>query len=39
MTEGLTISRLALDSFLKNYLKDSKIPLINKLNIYNFIIH
>lgn len=37
MTEGLTISRLALNKFFRNYLKDSKIPLINKLNQFNFI--
>lgn len=37
LTEGLTISRLALNKFLNFYLKDSKIPLINKFNIFNFI--
>jgi hypothetical protein len=36
LTESLTISRLALTKFLKYYLKDSKIPLINKLTIFNF---
>jgi hypothetical protein len=34
MTDCLTISRLALSIFLKDYLKESKIPLINQ-NIYN----
>ncbi len=34
MTNCLTISRLALNIFLKNYLKDSKIPLIPE-SIYN----
>jgi hypothetical protein len=34
MTQCLTISRLALNIFLKNYLKDSNIPLI-PLSIYN----
>ena len=37
LTEGLTISRLSLNKFLKYYLKDTKIPLINKLDIFNFI--
>lgn len=37
MTEGLTISRLALNKYLKYYLKSSNIPLINKLNQFNFI--
>ena len=37
LTEGLTISRLALNKFLKYYLKDSKLPLINKINMFNFI--
>jgi hypothetical protein len=37
MTEGLTISRLALNLFMKNYLKDKAIPRINKFNLYNFI--
>ena len=37
MTEGLTISRLALNKYLKYYLKDFKIPLINKLNIFDYI--
>ena len=34
MTDCLTVSRLALNIFLKNYLKDSKIPLIPQ-SIYN----
>jgi DNA polymerase type B, organellar and viral len=34
LTNCLTISRLALNIFLKNYLKDSKIPLISQ-NMYN----
>ena len=37
LTEGLTISRLALNKFLNHYLNDSKIPLINKLKQFNFI--
>lgn len=37
LTEGLTISRLSLNKFLKFYLNETKIPLINKLNIFNFI--
>lgn len=36
MTEGLTISRLALNKYLKYYLKDTKLPIINKLNYFNF---
>ena len=36
MTEGLTISRLALNLFIINYLKDQTIPRINKFNLYNF---
>lgn len=34
MTDCLTISRLALNIFLKDYLKESKIPIINQ-SIYN----
>ena len=30
VTDSLTISRLALNIFLKDYLKDSKLPIINK---------
>ncbi len=37
LTEGLTISRLALNKFLRFYLNNSKIPLINKINIFNFL--
>ena len=37
MTQGLTISRLALNKFIFNYLNDSKIPLITKLSIFDFI--
>lgn len=37
MTEGLTISSLAKTKFFKYYLKDSKIPLINSNNLFNFI--
>ena len=37
MTGGLTISRLSLNLFLKSYLKNSKIPIINKLQHFNFI--
>ena len=38
MTECLTISRIALTKFLRYYLKDKKIPLINKLQYFNFLI-
>lgn len=34
VTESLTISRLALNIFFKDYLKDSKLPVISK-NMYN----
>ena len=37
LTESLTISRLALNIFLKRYLDNKKIPLINKFDIFNFI--
>lgn len=37
MTESLTISSLARTKFLKYYLKDSVIPLINQNNIFQFI--
>jgi hypothetical protein len=37
MTECLTISRIALTKFLNYYLNESKIPLINKLQYFNFI--
>lgn len=37
MTEGLTISRLALTKYLKYYLKDHQIPLINDSSMFNFI--
>jgi hypothetical protein len=37
MTECLTISRIALSKYLKYYLKDHKLPLINKLQHFNFI--
>jgi len=37
MTEALTISSIAKTKFLKYYLKDSKIPLINSNKLYNFI--
>jgi hypothetical protein len=37
LTEGLTISRLALNKYLNNYMNEFKLPLINKFNIYNFI--
>jgi hypothetical protein len=36
MTEGLTISRIALNKFLTFYLNDSEIPLINKSQHFNF---
>nr|QBM09675.1 hypothetical protein [Dactylella sp.] len=35
VTESLTISRLALNIFLKNYLGESKIGIINKKSVYN----
>jgi hypothetical protein len=34
MTDCLTISRLALNIYLKNYMKDNKIPIINQ-SMYN----
>lgn len=37
MTEGLTINRLALNLYVNNYLNDQEIPLISKLNLFNFI--
>jgi len=37
MTECLTISSLAKKKFLKYYLSDSKIPLINSNILFNFI--
>lgn len=37
MTNSLTISSLAKTKFLKYYLKDSKIPLINTNTLFNFI--
>jgi len=37
MTECLTISRIALSKILKYYLDESKLPLINKLQHFNFI--
>ena len=37
MTEGLTISRLALNLYLKRYLRNHEIPIINKLQHFNFI--
>lgn len=37
MTEGLTISRLALNKFLFYYMGESKLALINKPEIFNFI--
>jgi hypothetical protein len=37
MTDCLTISSLAKNKFLKYYLKDSKIPLINSNTLFNFI--
>ena len=37
LTEGLTISRLALNKYLKYYLKDNKIPLINNYNQFKVI--
>lgn len=36
MTDSLTISRLALNIFLKKYLKDYKLPVI-KQNMYKYI--
>jgi hypothetical protein len=37
VTESLTISGLAKTKFMKYYLKFSKIPLINKNNLFQFI--
>jgi DNA polymerase type B, organellar and viral len=37
LTESLTIAGLAKTKFLKYYLKDSKIPLINTNNLFQFI--
>ena len=37
LTESLTISGLAKTKFMKYYLKDSKIPLINTNNLFQFI--
>jgi DNA polymerase type B, organellar and viral len=37
MTEGLTVSRLALNLYLKRYLRNHEIPIINKLQHFNFI--
>jgi DNA polymerase type B, organellar and viral len=37
MTDCLTISSLAKNKFLKHYLNDSKIPLINSNTLFNFI--
>jgi DNA polymerase type B, organellar and viral len=37
LTKGLTISSLAKTKFLKYYLKDSKIPLINSNTMFQFI--
>lgn len=37
MTECLTISRLSMNIFRKNYLRENKIPLITKPSIFNFI--
>ena len=37
MNECLTISKIALTKFLNFYLKNSKLPLINKLQHFNFI--
>ena len=37
MTESLTISRLALNIFLKLYLGDTKLPVINNQSVYSAI--
>jgi hypothetical protein len=37
MTKCLTISRIALTKYMKYYLNDYKLPLINKLSLFNFI--
>ena len=37
MTEALTITRLSLNIFFKNFYLDKVIPLINKLFLFNFI--
>ena len=37
MTNALTITRLSLNIFLDKFYPNKVIPLINKLNIFNFI--
>ena len=37
MTESLTISSLAITKYLKYYLRNNKIPLINSNNVFQFI--
>ena len=37
LTEALTITRLALNIFKKNYYKNKAIPSINKIYLFNFI--
>lgn len=37
MTQSITIARLALNIFLKDYLGQSKLPLINKESVYDFV--
>ena len=37
MTSGLTITRLALNIFMKNYYKIKEIALIDHIHIFNFI--
>jgi hypothetical protein len=37
VTESLTISRLALNIFLKKYLKATALPVINNKSVFNFI--
>lgn len=37
MTESLTISKLALDIFLRDHYKEGTIPLINNMNLYKTI--
>lgn len=37
MTESMTISRLALNIFIKKYLKDSLLPIINNISVFSSI--
>lgn len=37
ITDCLTIARLSINIFLKHYLGEAKLPLIKKVNVFNFI--